>query len=215
MDLTEIPPIPTDILERLASIPGASLLDIAEAAYERGFAAGVDYKTLRAREAAQKKDAAIAWDKAADSIAKSARFRSELERHWFNAMTPIWDTLVYEPETFWTTLKGKNRPYTPDWRIQAPDGRTVYLETKPASWLTPPRTNPYRGGYAKQRATMQSVVGRNKLFLYVLSGTPTNYECFQVLGIPDKDPMSHAALARLGKWTGIPADANWSVNKPE
>jgi hypothetical protein len=214
MDITELPPIPLDVLARIAAIPGASLQDVAEAAYERGFAAGVDYKTLRAREAAQKKDAALAWDKAADTLAKSARFRSQLERQWFNVMTTMWDSLLYEPETFWTTLRGKNRSYTPDWRIQAPDGRMVYLETKPAKWLNPDRTNPYRGTYGQQRATMQSVVGRNKLFLYVLSGTPTNYECFQVLGVPDKDPMSHASLARLGKWTSIPSDARWVVPHP-
>lgn len=215
MQITDLPTMPSDILSRLASIPGATPLEIAEAAWERGVNDGIAYKTLRAQESARKKDIALAWDTTATAMAGAAKVRSDLELRWYRAMCNAWGTVEYEPETFWVTLDSKHRKYTPDWRVTAPDGRVVYLETKPMPWINPSRSNPHRHTYGKQAKTMQAVIQRHKITLYVLSGEPTRYDVFQPLGLDYKQPFSMQTLARLGRAGMIPKEVQWPIpNKP-
>lgn len=211
MQLTDRPTLPTEILERIASIAGATPFDIAEAAWERGVADGMAYKTLRAQEAARKKDIALSWDIAATAISGAIKVRSDLELRWYRAMCNAWGTVEYEPKTFWVTLDGKNRKYTPDWRVTAPDGRVVYLETKPMPWINPSRKNPHRHTYGKQAKTMQAVVQQYKILIYVLSGEPTNYDVFQPLGLDYKQPFSVDTLARLGRARSVPKNVVWPL----
>lgn len=212
MQLTELPPIPTAFLERLTAIDGATLQDIAEAAYERGFTDGVKYKTVRAQEAARKKDAAIAFGESARIIAGAIKVRSDLERQWYKAMCNTWGAVDYEPETFWVTVNGQNRKYTPDWRVTAPDGRVVYLETKPMPWVNAKKNNPHAHSYHKQAVTMQAVVQRHQITLYVLSGLPDLYDVFQPLGLDYQMPFSTLTLARLGvAHKAIPKSVLWTT----
>jgi hypothetical protein len=210
MQLTPLPPVPHELLDRLASIPGASLVDIAEAAYERGFSDGLEYKTVRAQEAARKKDIAIVKEETAGRLATLALFRSDLEASWYRALCNAYGSIAYEPQTYWVSINGQNRNYTPDFQFTASDGREVHVEVKPASWLNPPRTNPWRKGYGRQLVTMQAVVKSEHIFLYVLSGTPTSYEAFQVLGL-EGAANSKRTLLRCGKHKGLPPLGSWTV----
>ena len=214
MNITDFPPVPTEILERLAAIVGASPLEIAEAAWERGVTDGIKYKTLRAQESARKKDISLNWERSANAIAGAVRVRSDLELRWYRAMCNTWGNVEYEPRTFWVTLDGKTRKYTPDWRVTAPDGRVVYLETKPMPWVKPRKKNPHAHGYLKQARTMQAIVQQYKITLYVLSGEPARYDVFQPLGLDYAQPFSIDTLARLGRACSVPKDVVWPIRKP-
>jgi len=210
MQLTDLPTMPIEVLERLASIAGATPLEIAEAAWERGVSDGMAYKTLRAREASLKKDIALNKAKNSRIIAGSVQVRSDLELKWYRAMCKVWDLVEYEPETFWTTIDGQNRNYTPDWRVTAPDGRSVYLETKPMPWVNAKKSNPHAHTYHRQASAMQAIVSQHKVTLFVLSGLPDMYDVFQPLGLDIRRPFSNATLARLGvAHKSIPKNLVW------